>query len=133
MATGHVVTRVARVTGKASGATSDGPTTPDTLSVLTAPVVALGIAIFSTAAVSSADDVLSGVGHEAELRAITEGVQTAFAVAVGVAALGALLAVLLFRARRPVEDPTVGAESRRESIGFEQAHDYAAGKRPGAP
>ena len=38
MATGHVVTRVARVTGKASGATSDGPTMPDTLSVLTAPV-----------------------------------------------------------------------------------------------
>jgi hypothetical protein len=39
MATGHVVTRVARVTGKASGATSDGPTTPDTLPVLTARIV----------------------------------------------------------------------------------------------
>jgi MFS family permease len=71
---------------------------------------ALGIAILSTVAASSAD-VVSGVGHEAELRAMTEGFQTAFAVAVGVAALGALLAVLLFRPRALIESPTVGAVS----------------------
>lgn len=35
----HLVTRVARVTGKASGATSDAPTTPDALRALTAPAV----------------------------------------------------------------------------------------------
>jgi EmrB/QacA subfamily drug resistance transporter len=94
---------------------------------------ALGIAILSTVAVSSADDVLSGVGHEAELRAMTEGFQTAFAVAVGVAALGALLAVLLFRARGPVENPTVGAESRLESIEFERGPRLRRRQRPGAP
>jgi hypothetical protein len=32
--------------------------------------------------------------------------------------------------RALVESPTVGAESRLESIGFEHAHDYAAGKDP---
>jgi MFS family permease len=70
---------------------------------------ALGIAILSTVAVSRADNVLSGVGRGAELRALTEGFQTAFAVAVGLAALGALLAVLLFRPRALIESPTVGA------------------------
>ncbi|MGH2779242.1 MAG: MFS transporter, partial [Actinomycetota bacterium] len=68
---------------------------------------ALGIAILSTVAVSRADNALSGVGREAELRALTEGFQTAFAVAVGVAALGAFLALLLFRPRRPIERSTV--------------------------
>jgi EmrB/QacA subfamily drug resistance transporter len=72
---------------------------------------ALGIAILSTVAVTRADDALSGVGREAELRAMTEGFQTAFAVAVGIAAVGALLAVLLFRPRGLVESPTVGAVS----------------------
>jgi EmrB/QacA subfamily drug resistance transporter len=72
---------------------------------------ALGIAILSTVAVSRADDALNGVGREAELRAMTEGFQTAFAVAVVIAALGAVLAVLLFRARGLVESPTVGAVS----------------------
>jgi EmrB/QacA subfamily drug resistance transporter len=72
---------------------------------------ALGIAILSTVAVTRADDALSGVGREAELRAMTEGFQTAFAVAVGIAAVGALLAVLLFRPRGLVESPTVGVVS----------------------
>jgi MFS family permease len=72
---------------------------------------ALGIAILSTVAVSRADNALSGVGREAELRALTEGFQTAFAVAVGVAALGAFLAVLLFRPRTRTETPPVEAES----------------------
>jgi EmrB/QacA subfamily drug resistance transporter len=60
---------------------------------------ALGIAVLSTVAVSQAGDLVSGAGHEAELRAMTEGFQTAFAVAVGIAALGVLLALTLFRAR----------------------------------
>ena len=90
---------------------------------------ALGIAILSTVAVSHADNVPSGAGREADLSAITEGFQTAFAVAVALAALGALLAALLFRARGLVE-PTVGAESRIESIGFERARDSATGKDP---
>jgi len=72
---------------------------------------ALGIAILSTVAVSRSDDALSGIGREAELRAMTEGFQTAFAVAVGIAAVGAVLAVLLFRAQGLVESPTVGAVS----------------------
>jgi hypothetical protein len=66
---------------------------------------ALGIAILSTVAVSRADDALSGVGREAEMRTMTEGFQTAFAVAVGLAALGALLAALLVRPQAVVEDP----------------------------
>jgi MFS family permease len=66
---------------------------------------ALGIAILSSVAVSRADDALRGVGREAELSAMTEGFQTAFAVAVGLAAFGALLAVLLFRPHGLVEDP----------------------------
>jgi EmrB/QacA subfamily drug resistance transporter len=72
---------------------------------------ALGIAILSTVAVSRADDALNGVGREAELHAMTEGFQTAFAVAAGLAALGALLALVLFRQRGLVESPTVGAVS----------------------
>ena len=76
---------------------------------------ALGIAILTAVAVSRADDALSGLGREAELHAMTEGFQTAFAVAVGVAVLGAFLAVLLFRPRGPIESPTVGAESRGHS------------------
>jgi hypothetical protein len=91
---------------------------------------ALGIAILSTIAVSRADHALSVAGREADLRAVTEGFQTAFAIAVGLAALGALLAVSVFRARGLAESPTVGAESRLERVGFEQAHDYDAGKDP---
>ena len=45
------------------------------------------------------------------MSAMTEGFQTAFAVAVGLAALGALLAVLLFRPRGLAESPTVGTLS----------------------
>jgi MFS family permease len=69
---------------------------------------ALGIAILSTVAVSRAHDVPRGAGREAGLRAMTEGFQTAFAVAAGIAALGALLALLLFPRRRLAEGNTAG-------------------------
>jgi EmrB/QacA subfamily drug resistance transporter len=55
---------------------------------------ALGIAVLSTVAVSRAEG-------ENELLALTEGFQAAFAVAVGIAALGVVLALTLFRARSP--------------------------------
>jgi EmrB/QacA subfamily drug resistance transporter len=57
---------------------------------------ALGVAILTTVAVSHTDS-LTGLSREARQTAITHGFQSAFAVAVGVAALGALLALLLFR------------------------------------
>jgi Na+/melibiose symporter-like transporter len=57
---------------------------------------ALGVAILTTVAVSRADG-LSGLSREARLTATTAGFQSAFAVAVGIAALGVVLAVLLFR------------------------------------
>jgi EmrB/QacA subfamily drug resistance transporter len=57
---------------------------------------ALGVAILTTVAISQADGV-GGLSREAKLTAMTAGFQSAFAVAVGIAALGALLALLLFR------------------------------------
>jgi hypothetical protein len=45
-----------------------------------------------------------------KLRAMTEGFQTAFTVAVGLAAFGALLAALLFRPRGLVEGPMESLE-----------------------
>jgi EmrB/QacA subfamily drug resistance transporter len=60
---------------------------------------ALGVAILTTVAVSTIDanDTLT---DEARLRAMTEGFQSAFAVAVGVAACGAVLALVLLGSRR---------------------------------
>ena len=77
---------------------------------------ALGIAILSTVAVSRADDALSGVGREAELRATTEGFQAAFAVAAGLAAIGALLAVLLFRPARAGARPHGAPRAVRQAV-----------------
>jgi EmrB/QacA subfamily drug resistance transporter len=71
---------------------------------------ALGIAVLSTVAVSRADDALAGAGREGELQALTEGFQAAFAVAVGIAALGALLALVLFRPRSPIESEALAAD-----------------------
>jgi EmrB/QacA subfamily drug resistance transporter len=62
---------------------------------------ALGIATLSTVAVARA-------GPGAGLRAMTEGFQAAFAVAAGVALLGALLALLLFRPKAPVASTAAG-------------------------
>jgi MFS family permease len=58
---------------------------------------ALGIAILSTVAAARAGHARAGAGPGDGLRAMTEGFQTAFAVAAGIAGLGALLAWLLFR------------------------------------
>jgi Na+/melibiose symporter-like transporter len=57
---------------------------------------ALGVAILTTVAVSQAGDV-GGLSREARLTAMTAGFQSAFVVAVGIAALGVVLALLLFR------------------------------------
>jgi hypothetical protein len=94
--------------------------------------LALGIAILSTVAVSRAHDVLRGPGREAGLRAMTEGFRVAFAVAAGIAALGVLLALLLFRPRRLAEGNTPGRgqgpiPSRRRNGG------RRSGRWPGAP
>lgn len=93
---------------------------------------ALGIAILSTVAVSHAHDELRGAGREAGLRAMTEGFRVAFAVAAGIAALGVLLALLLFRPRRLAEGNTPGRgqgpiPSRRRNGG------RRSGRWPGAP
>jgi MFS family permease len=81
---------------------------------------ALGIAILSTVAVSRAHDVPPGAGREAGLRAMTEGFQTAFAVAVGIAALGALLAVLLLRPRRLAEGNTARPGTAPDTVPVEE-------------
>ncbi len=60
---------------------------------------ALGVAILSTVAIARADDVLAD-GSDAELVAMTEGFQTAFAVAVGFALVG-LVTALVFLRRTP--------------------------------
>jgi EmrB/QacA subfamily drug resistance transporter len=62
---------------------------------------ALGIAILSTVAVARA-------GPGAGLSAMTEGFQAAFAVAAGVATLGAVVALLLFRPRAPIASNAAG-------------------------
>jgi EmrB/QacA subfamily drug resistance transporter len=66
---------------------------------------ALGIAVLTTVAVTHAGDLVAGAGRDAELQEPTEGFQTAFAVALGIAALGVVLALALFRPR-----PTIGSE-----------------------
>ena len=69
---------------------------------------ALGIAVLSTVALSRTEDVLAGTDHATNPSlAMTEGFQSAFLVAVGIAALGGLLALLLFR--RETRTPEDGA------------------------
>jgi MFS family permease len=63
---------------------------------------ALGVAILTTVAVSQTDGS-AGLGREARLQAMTDGFQSAFTAAVGIAALGALLALLLFTQRTRTE------------------------------
>jgi EmrB/QacA subfamily drug resistance transporter len=81
---------------------------------------ALGIAILSTVAVSRAHDVPRGAGREAGLRAMTDGFQVAFAVAAGIAALGVLLALLLFRPRRLAEGNTAGPGAAPDTGSLEE-------------
>jgi MFS family permease len=81
---------------------------------------ALGIAILSTVAVSRARDVPHVAGRDAGLRAMTEGFQAAFAVAAGIAALGVLLSLLLFRPRRLAEGSTARAGAAPETEPLEE-------------
>jgi EmrB/QacA subfamily drug resistance transporter len=76
---------------------------------------ALGIAIVTTVAVAQTEDALEDGG--AELGAITEGFQSAFAAAVGFAIVGALMALLFLRRGSTAEverAPTIAAG--RESL-----------------
>jgi EmrB/QacA subfamily drug resistance transporter len=70
---------------------------------------ALGVAILTSVAVSAADGG-HRLGGEARMAAMTAGFQRAFLVAVGIAALGALLALFLFRpaAERRHDEVTAG-------------------------
>jgi EmrB/QacA subfamily drug resistance transporter len=87
---------------------------------------ALGVAILTSVAVSRADGV-GGLGREARVAAMTAGFQRAFAVAAGIAALGALLALLLLTKRTRANSEPVPAmdnnapelEPARVSVGEE--------------
>jgi EmrB/QacA subfamily drug resistance transporter len=74
---------------------------------------ALGIAVLSTVAVARTEDVLGGAGQSADTGlAMTEGFQTAFLVAFGIAALGALLALGLFQRQDKTQDAAIEAVRR---------------------
>jgi EmrB/QacA subfamily drug resistance transporter len=66
---------------------------------------ALGLAILSTVVVSRTGAVLAGAGREAELRAMTEGFQSAFAFAVGFAVVGLVVALALLGGRSAAGHP----------------------------
>jgi MFS family permease len=68
---------------------------------------ALGIAVLSTVAVARTEDLLAGPEASTAL-ALTEGYQTAFLVGLGVALLGATLA-LLMRREGETEDAAIKA------------------------
>jgi hypothetical protein len=69
--------------------------------------------VLSTVAVARTEDVLAGGGPSADPSlAMTEGYQTAFLVAFGIAVLGALLALVLFQRRDMTEDAAIEAVRR---------------------
>jgi MFS family permease len=70
---------------------------------------ALGIAVLSTVALSRTEDALATDPATDPSLAMTEGFQSAFLVAVAIAALGGLLALLLFRRRQETEDGAIEA------------------------
>jgi MFS family permease len=71
---------------------------------------ALGIAVLSSVAAARTDDVLAGPDTPASTAlAMTEGYQTAFLVALGIAVLGALLALVLLRRRDTAQDAAIEA------------------------
>jgi EmrB/QacA subfamily drug resistance transporter len=72
---------------------------------------ALGIAVLSSVAVARTENVLAD-GPVGSGVALTEGFQTAFMVALGIAALGAVLALVLFRARDEAEEVSIEVAPR---------------------
>jgi EmrB/QacA subfamily drug resistance transporter len=69
---------------------------------------ALGIALLTSVAVARTEDLLAGPDPPSAPLAATEGFQTAFLVALGIALLGALLALALLR-REDAEDAAIEA------------------------
>jgi MFS family permease len=70
---------------------------------------ALGIAVLSSVAIARTEDALAGAGPADTARAMTEGYQTAFLVALGIAVLGALLASVLLRREDEAADAAIEA------------------------
>jgi hypothetical protein len=69
---------------------------------------ALGIAVLSSVALARTEDVLAGPEAPGSAAlALTEGFQTAFLGALGIAALGALLALLLLPRRDKTEEAAI--------------------------
>jgi MFS family permease len=90
---------------------------------------ALGVAILASVAVASTDEVRSGAGGDAQLRALTEGFQSAFAVAVGFALLGLIAALLLLGRTRPeVASTAASASDAKLSRQSEEREDAAVGE-----
>jgi EmrB/QacA subfamily drug resistance transporter len=73
---------------------------------------ALGIAVLSSVAVARTESVLGSAEPVDTALAMTEGFQTAFLVALGIAALGALLALVLLGRHGETEDATIEAAQR---------------------
>lgn len=74
---------------------------------------ALGIAVLSSVAVARTDAVIAGADSPVNTAvAMTEGFQTAFLVAVGIAAVGAFVALALFGRKGETEDATIEAARR---------------------
>ena len=74
---------------------------------------ALGIGVLTSVALARTDAVIAGGGQPVDnALAMTEGYQTAFLVALGIAALGALVALALFGRKGATEDATIEAAQR---------------------
>jgi hypothetical protein len=65
-------------------------------------------------AVTGTDEALARTGGDAQLRAITEGYQDAFAVAVGFAVVGLLMALALLGRPEATPEPTLAIEAETE-------------------
>jgi uncharacterized protein len=90
---------------------------------------ALGVAILTTVAVSHTKG-MSGLSRETRESAITAGYQSAFAVAVAVAALGALLALLLLTKRtRANSEPVQAMENNAARAGTGPGFPWAKSER----
>src|SRR5262249_56139059 len=87
---------------------------------------ALGIAMLSTVAVARAGP--GGGSHS-----MTEGFQAAFAVAVGIALLGALLALLLFRPKAPVASTAAGPAPAPDTVPLERNGESSSAGPGGNP